>query len=39
MVKKYTSTNKKIDPNKFKKILWGDYFFNKENGTFSKKYS
>lgn len=36
-VEKYRSKFPSIEPNIFKKLLWGDYYFDSENKKFSKK--
>lgn len=37
MVEKYASKFKGVDPELFKKILWGDYYYNGEEKKFSRK--
>ena len=39
MVQKYVSKFPSVDPHMFKKILWGDYYFNSETKKFSRKSS
>ena len=37
MVQKYVEKNPNIDSRTFKKLLWGDYYFNHETKKFRKK--
>ena len=37
MARKYKEKYSNVDTNVFKNILWGDYYFNRENRKFQRK--
>ena len=37
MARKYHQKFAAVDPNVFKSLLWGDYYFNRENRKFQRK--